>query len=35
VSLVNPTVEVYFDDVTATDISEYAHSVSITRGRTR
>jgi hypothetical protein len=35
VSLVNPTVEIYFDDVSATDISEYAHSVSITRGRTR
>jgi hypothetical protein len=35
VSLVNPTVEVYFDDVTATDISEYAYGVSITRGRTR
>jgi hypothetical protein len=35
VSLVNPTVEIYFDDVSATDITEYAHSVSITRGRTR
>jgi hypothetical protein len=35
VSAVDPTVEVYFDDVTATDISNYTHAVSITRGRTR
>jgi hypothetical protein len=33
VTLVAPTVEVYFDGVNATDITSYAHSVEFSRGR--
>jgi hypothetical protein len=35
VALVEPTIEVFFDGVNATDISQYGYSVSIRRGRTR
>jgi hypothetical protein len=35
VALILPTVEVYFDGVSPTDISEYVYSVDITRGRSR
>jgi hypothetical protein len=34
-ALVTPTIEVFFDGVTATDITEYGYTVSIRRGRTR
>jgi hypothetical protein len=34
-ALITPTIEVFFDGVSATDITEYGYTVSIRRGRTR
>jgi hypothetical protein len=35
VAIIAPTIEVYFDGVNPTDITEYGYAVSFTRGRTR